>query len=119
MALPLPAGLTPAETAFLCENEPITVIPRQRMQSIELLSGPGKEQLLTPPPGPNTTTKPASAHDTPAVASTITPPPEPRDASPPPLAHSRGAGDDISSRARLRGVQRHAPLPLGGDRAGA
>jgi hypothetical protein len=38
MALPLPVGLTPAETAFLCENEPITVIPRQRMQSIELLS---------------------------------------------------------------------------------
>ncbi|OBT63028.1 hypothetical protein VE03_08161 [Pseudogymnoascus sp. 23342-1-I1] len=47
MALPLPAGLTPAETAFLCENEPITVIPRQRMQSIELLSGPTPQ--LNPP----------------------------------------------------------------------
>ncbi|KAF2085980.1 DNA replication complex GINS protein-like protein psf2 [Saccharata proteae CBS 121410] len=40
MALPLPAGLTPAEVAFLCEMELVTVIPRERLESLELLSGP-------------------------------------------------------------------------------
>jgi GINS complex subunit 2 len=38
MALPLPAGLTPAEVAFLCEMETVTVIPRQRLESLNLLS---------------------------------------------------------------------------------
>ena len=38
MALPLPAGLTPAEVAFLCEMETVTVIPRQRLDSLNLLS---------------------------------------------------------------------------------
>lgn len=37
MALPLKAGLTPAEVAFLCEMEMVTVIPRQRLESLELL----------------------------------------------------------------------------------
>lgn len=37
MALPLPSGLMPAEVAFLCEMELITIIPRQKMDSIELL----------------------------------------------------------------------------------
>jgi GINS complex subunit 2 len=37
MALPLPPGLTPAETAFLCEMELVTVIPRQRLEALELL----------------------------------------------------------------------------------
>ncbi|KAI9745417.1 MAG: DNA replication protein psf2 [Claussenomyces sp. TS43310] len=40
MALPLPPGLTPPEIAFLCEMELVTVIPRQRLESLELISGP-------------------------------------------------------------------------------
>ncbi|EON62711.1 hypothetical protein W97_01935 [Coniosporium apollinis CBS 100218] len=40
MALPLPPGLTPPEVAFLCEMELVTVIPRQRLESLELLGGP-------------------------------------------------------------------------------
>ncbi|OIW28812.1 GINS complex, PSF2 component [Coniochaeta ligniaria NRRL 30616] len=39
MALPLPPGLTHAEVAFLCEMELVTVVPRQRLESIKLLSG--------------------------------------------------------------------------------
>lgn len=38
MALPLPLGLTPNEVAFLCEMEMITVISRQRLESLNLLS---------------------------------------------------------------------------------
>jgi hypothetical protein len=38
MALPLPAGLTHAEAAFLAEMELVTVVPRQRLESIDLLS---------------------------------------------------------------------------------
>lgn len=37
MALPLPPGLTPAEVTFLCEMELVTVIPRQRLESLDLL----------------------------------------------------------------------------------
>jgi hypothetical protein len=37
MALPLPAGLVPSEVAFLCEMELVSVVPRQRLESIELL----------------------------------------------------------------------------------
>lgn len=37
MALPLPPGLTPSEVGFLCEMELVTVIPRQRLESLELL----------------------------------------------------------------------------------
>lgn len=37
MALPLPQGLTPPETAFLCEMEMVTVIPRQRLEGLSLL----------------------------------------------------------------------------------
>lgn len=37
MALPLNPGLTPSEVAFLCEMELVTVIPRQRLDSLELL----------------------------------------------------------------------------------
>lgn len=37
MALPLPPGLIPSEVAFLCEMELITVIPRQKLDSLELL----------------------------------------------------------------------------------
>ncbi|KAI1316750.1 GINS complex, PSF2 component [Xylariaceae sp. FL0255] len=39
MALPLPSGLVPTEVAFLCEMEMVTVVPRQRLESIPLLSG--------------------------------------------------------------------------------
>jgi hypothetical protein len=38
MALPLPSGLVPSEVAFLCEMELVTVVPRQRLDSIDLLS---------------------------------------------------------------------------------
>lgn len=37
MALPLPPGLTPSEVGFLCEMELVTVIPRQRLEGLELL----------------------------------------------------------------------------------
>ena len=37
MALPLPPGLTPNEVGFLCEMEQVTVIPRQRLEALELL----------------------------------------------------------------------------------
>ncbi|KAF8861146.1 GINS complex, PSF2 component [Acephala macrosclerotiorum] len=39
MALPLQPGLTPMEVAFLCEMEMVTVIPRQRLESLNLLGG--------------------------------------------------------------------------------
>ncbi|KAF2672798.1 DNA replication complex GINS protein-like protein psf2 [Microthyrium microscopicum] len=47
MALPLPPGLTPAEVAFLCEMELVTVIPRQKLDSLHLLGGP--VPVLQPP----------------------------------------------------------------------
>ncbi|PHH85214.1 hypothetical protein CDD83_750 [Cordyceps sp. RAO-2017] len=47
MALPLPPGLVPSEVAFLCEMELVTVLPRQRLESIPLLSGP--TPALRPP----------------------------------------------------------------------
>ncbi|QDS76644.1 DNA replication protein psf2 [Venturia effusa] len=47
MALPLPPGLTPSEVAFLCEMELVTVIPRQRLPSLNLLSG--QTPTLNPP----------------------------------------------------------------------
>ncbi|KAK3070726.1 DNA replication protein psf2 [Teratosphaeriaceae sp. CCFEE 6253] len=40
MALPLPPGLTPSEVGFLCEMEHVTVVPRQRLDSLALLGGP-------------------------------------------------------------------------------
>ncbi|KAJ2894467.1 hypothetical protein MKZ38_007524 [Zalerion maritima] len=47
MALPLPPGLLPSEVNFLCEMELVTVVPRQRLDPIELLSG--KTPALRPP----------------------------------------------------------------------
>ncbi|KAI1277971.1 GINS complex, PSF2 component [Xylaria sp. FL0933] len=47
MALPLPTGLVPTEVAFLCEMEMITIVPRQRLESIPILSG--KTPALRPP----------------------------------------------------------------------
>lgn len=43
MALPLPPGLSPSEVAFLCEMELVTVIPRQRLESLELLGVSGTQ----------------------------------------------------------------------------
>ncbi|KAL8725012.1 MAG: hypothetical protein Q9181_006570 [Wetmoreana brouardii] len=40
MALPLPPGLTPPELAFLCEMELVTVVPRQKLEGLQLLGGP-------------------------------------------------------------------------------
>lgn len=37
MAFPHPAGLLPAEVAFLCEMEQVTIIPRQRLERLDLL----------------------------------------------------------------------------------
>ncbi|KAK0641351.1 DNA replication complex GINS protein psf-2 [Cercophora newfieldiana] len=39
MALPLPPGLTQPEVAFLAEMELVTIVPRQRLESISLLGG--------------------------------------------------------------------------------
>ncbi|KAI0097410.1 GINS complex, PSF2 component [Hypoxylon sp. NC0597] len=47
MALPLPPGLVPTEVAFLCEMEMVTIVPRQRLESIALLSG--NTPALRPP----------------------------------------------------------------------
>lgn len=66
MALPLPTGLTPTEVAFLCEMEMVTVIPRQRLESLDLLAvrktpptppKPSKTSLNTPHFYLNTNTK--------------------------------------------------------------
>lgn len=42
MAFPHPLGLAPPEIAFICEMELVTIIPRQRLERLELLgvSGP-------------------------------------------------------------------------------
>ncbi|KIX02362.1 uncharacterized protein Z518_08303 [Rhinocladiella mackenziei CBS 650.93] len=47
MAFPHPRGLLPAEVAFLCEMEQVTVIPRQRLDRLDLLGGPTRP--LIPP----------------------------------------------------------------------
>lgn len=38
MALPLPPGLTPSEIAFVAEMELVTVVARQRLDSLSLFS---------------------------------------------------------------------------------
>lgn len=50
MALPLPTGLVPSEVAFLCEMELVTVVPRQRLETIDLLSvsaSPSRRPILS------------------------------------------------------------------------
>ena len=37
MAYTLPPGLTPSEVAFLCEMELVSIVPRQRLDSLDLL----------------------------------------------------------------------------------
>jgi GINS complex subunit 2 len=49
MASTLTPGLTPAEVAFLCEMELVTVIPRQRLEALALL-GVGNPNWV-PDPG--------------------------------------------------------------------
>lgn len=43
MAFPLPRGVTPPEIAFLAEMEQVTIVPRQRLEGLELL---GVSQLI-------------------------------------------------------------------------
>ncbi|BCS08936.1 DNA replication protein psf2 [Aspergillus luchuensis] len=40
MAFPLPRGITPPEISFLAEMEMVTILPRQRLEGLELLGGP-------------------------------------------------------------------------------
>ncbi|KAF9893842.1 DNA replication protein psf2 [Aspergillus nanangensis] len=47
MAFPLPRGITPPEISFLAEMEMVTIMPRQRLESLELLGGL-VEPLLPP-----------------------------------------------------------------------
>ncbi|PYI08171.1 GINS complex, PSF2 component [Aspergillus sclerotiicarbonarius CBS 121057] len=47
MAFPLPRGITPSEISFLAEMETVTILPRQRLEGLELLGGP-VEPLLPP-----------------------------------------------------------------------
>ncbi|EEP77419.1 predicted protein [Uncinocarpus reesii 1704] len=47
MAFPLPRGITPPEITFLCEMEMVTIVPRQRLEGLELLGGP-IEPLIPP-----------------------------------------------------------------------
>lgn len=37
MAFPHPPGLLPSEVSFLCEMEQVTIIPRQRLERLDLL----------------------------------------------------------------------------------
>lgn len=45
MAFPHLQGLLPSEVAFLCEMESIAIIPRQRLERLDLLG-------VSPPPAP-------------------------------------------------------------------
>lgn len=38
MAFPLPRGITPSEIEFISEMEMVTVVPRQRLDGLDLLS---------------------------------------------------------------------------------
>ncbi|OAP59963.1 hypothetical protein AYL99_04965 [Fonsecaea erecta] len=46
-AFPHPPGLSPAEVAFLCEMEQVTILPRQRLERLDLVGGPTR--ALIPP----------------------------------------------------------------------
>ncbi|KAJ9606972.1 DNA replication protein psf2 [Cladophialophora chaetospira] len=46
-AFPHPMGLLPSEVAFLCGMEQVTIIPRQRLERLDLLGGPTRP--LIPP----------------------------------------------------------------------
>lgn len=46
MALPLPTGLVPSEVSFLSEMELVTVVPRQRLEGIDLLSVSASQRVV-------------------------------------------------------------------------
>lgn len=48
MAFPLPRGITPSEIEFLAEMEMVTVVPRQRLEGLELLAVSSSTPPLTP-----------------------------------------------------------------------
>jgi hypothetical protein len=48
MAFPLPRGITASEIAFLAEMETVTVVPRQRLEGLELLGVTYDPFLHTP-----------------------------------------------------------------------
>lgn len=54
MAFPLPRGLTPPEIEFLSEMEMVTVVPRQRLDELELLSVREKSEPRSWPSSPRT-----------------------------------------------------------------
>lgn len=45
MAFPIPQGIAPSEIAFLAEMEMVTIVPRQRLEGLELLGVSGKSQF--------------------------------------------------------------------------
>lgn len=45
MAFPFPQGIAPSEIAFLAEMEMVTIVPRQRLEGLELLGVSGKYQF--------------------------------------------------------------------------
>ncbi|KKK17984.1 hypothetical protein P175DRAFT_0462103 [Aspergillus ochraceoroseus IBT 24754] len=47
MAFPLQRGITPPEISFLAEMEMVSIVPRQRLEGLELLGGP-VEPLIPP-----------------------------------------------------------------------
>jgi hypothetical protein len=48
MAFPSPRGMTPGEIEFLAEMEMVTVVPRQRLEGLELLGVSENEASNTP-----------------------------------------------------------------------
>lgn len=48
MAFPLPRGITPPEISFLAEMEMVTILPRQRLEGLELLGVSVSDQGNTP-----------------------------------------------------------------------
>lgn len=48
MAFPLARGITPPEIAFLAEMEQVTVVPRQRLEGLELLSVSERYRAISP-----------------------------------------------------------------------
>lgn len=55
MAFPLQRGITPPEIEFLSEMEMVTVVPRQRLEELELLSVSEictPQSIYFPPPLP-------------------------------------------------------------------
>ncbi|KAF3396907.1 DNA replication complex GINS protein psf2 [Talaromyces pinophilus] len=52
MAFPLQRGLTPPEIEFLSEMEMVTVVPRQRLEELELLSNRTPQSASSSSPRP-------------------------------------------------------------------